>query len=117
MRFIINVTPGDYTNEADLALMGENIRLSLNTAVNDVANNMFPEYVFGEVTDADTETEDEHAERVADEAYAARHARTETPADSPACTVCGGKLETSEQYPEAGYLHTNDADDTHVPQL
>lgn len=31
------------------------------------------------------------------------------------CAVCGGTLERSEQYPEAGYLHRNDADDTHKP--
>jgi hypothetical protein len=31
------------------------------------------------------------------------------------CTVCGGKLEASEQYPDAGLLHADDANDTHAP--
>ena len=33
----------------------------------------------------------------------------------PTCSTCGGPLELSDQYPEAGYLHSNDADDTHLP--
>jgi len=33
----------------------------------------------------------------------------------PTCAVCGGKLEKSEQYPDAGYLHASDSDDTHTP--
>lgn len=32
------------------------------------------------------------------------------------CAVCNGPLEVSDQRPNAGYLHANDADDTHVPQ-
>lgn len=35
----------------------------------------------------------------------------------PACAVCGGKLEISDQYPQAGYLHADNADDTHAPRL
>lgn len=34
----------------------------------------------------------------------------------PRCAVCGGQLEKSEQYPEAGLVHKNDSDDTHMPQ-
>lgn len=34
---------------------------------------------------------------------------------APKCTTCGGVLEVSSQYPDAGYLHVNDADDTHAP--
>jgi hypothetical protein len=33
------------------------------------------------------------------------------------CSICGGTLERSEQYPDAGYLHRDDRNDTHVPQL
>lgn len=33
------------------------------------------------------------------------------------CKVRGGPLERSEQYPEAGWLHVNDSDDTHAPEL
>jgi hypothetical protein len=36
---------------------------------------------------------------------------------APRCAVCGGELERSEQYPDAGLLHRNDADDTHVPEV
>jgi hypothetical protein len=32
------------------------------------------------------------------------------------CSVCDGPLEVSAQEPQAGYLHANDADDTHVPE-
>jgi len=31
------------------------------------------------------------------------------------CTTCGGKLEHSDQWPDAGMVHVNDADDTHTP--
>lgn len=33
----------------------------------------------------------------------------------PFCAACGGRLERSEQEPQAGYLHTDDSDDDHVP--
>jgi hypothetical protein len=35
----------------------------------------------------------------------------------PACAVCGGDLELSDQYPEAGYVHMSGKDDTHQPVL
>ncbi len=35
------------------------------------------------------------------------------------CEVCGGELELSEQHPQAGLLHKNDADDAdgHTPRV
>jgi hypothetical protein len=50
MKFTVEVTPGDYATETDLRLMRENIRLALTVAVGDVANNVFHEYVFSDVT-------------------------------------------------------------------
>ena len=37
------------------------------------------------------------------------------PPPGPRCATCGGALELSGQYPDAGYLHVSDTDDTHVP--
>jgi hypothetical protein len=38
----------------------------------------------------------------------------ETAAEEPrTCAVCDGPLELSDQYPEAGYLHSENADDAH----
>jgi len=35
--------------------------------------------------------------------------------DNPTCSVCGGELEQSEQYPDAGLVHRVDSNDTHKP--
>lgn len=37
--------------------------------------------------------------------------------DYPVCRGCGGRLEETDQYPEVGYVHADDADDTHLPDL
>ncbi len=37
--------------------------------------------------------------------------RSEPDDAPPVCAVCGGTLELSVAYPEAGLLHANDADD------
>lgn len=37
--------------------------------------------------------------------------------DYPVCRGCGGRLEETDQYPEVGYVHADDADDTHMPDL
>ncbi len=50
MRFIIDVTPGDYTTEQDLTVQSPAIRAALNLAVNDIANNVYPEFRFSGVT-------------------------------------------------------------------
>lgn len=39
------------------------------------------------------------------------------PREVLSCTTCGGALERSNQYPDAGFLHVRDADDTHVPTM
>ena len=38
-----------------------------------------------------------------------------TSADAYVCDECGGVLEYSEQYPDNGLLHRDDANDTHTP--
>jgi hypothetical protein len=43
--------------------------------------------------------------------------RPEPDYSSLTCTACGGPLERSAQYPDAGLLHGNDADDTHAPAV
>jgi hypothetical protein len=63
MRYIIDVTPGDYTTESDLAAIAESIRLSLDAAVSDVSGYSFPEYTFSAVG-------------IVDETRTGRHARS-----------------------------------------
>ena len=95
ITFAVTVTPGLYTTPAQLAEQRESMRIVLNQVVqNDVHHHVFPEFDFGPVTVQETVP------------------ATPLP---PACTVCGGPLEKSEQYPHAGWVHRNDADDTHVP--
>ncbi len=48
--------------------------------------------------------------------YSVAYLTEPLPAETPACTTCGGELELSDQYPDAGYLHRNDSDDTHTPR-
>ncbi len=75
MKFNITVNPGPHTTELDLARQRENIRTALIHAVADISIELFPEYEFGGVDDADIETDDEQDERLADEAYAAQLSR------------------------------------------
>jgi hypothetical protein len=49
MRYMIEVETGNWTTGHDLAAHQENIRIALHDAVRDVADNVFPEYVFGDV--------------------------------------------------------------------
>ena len=46
LKFIIDVTPGDHTTETDLTRMREGIRITLSSAVNHVARDIFPELTF-----------------------------------------------------------------------
>jgi hypothetical protein len=46
VKFIIDITPGDYTTEDDLLYQRENIRIELHAAVDVVAYRLFPEYTF-----------------------------------------------------------------------
>jgi hypothetical protein len=50
VKYTIEVKTGDWTTERDLAAQQENIRIALSDVVSDVAADMFPEYVFGDVT-------------------------------------------------------------------
>jgi hypothetical protein len=93
MQFVIGVTPGRYATERDLAGMAENIRLGLNTAVNDVAGNMFPEYTFSEVTVVNgTDPTGRHArfKRGPEPSAPTRLRRpTADPLEKPPCRFCG----------------------------
>lgn len=46
VTFTVEVKAGNHTTPADLETMRENIRLALRAAVDDVADNVFPEYNF-----------------------------------------------------------------------
>lgn len=46
MRITVEVTPGRFTAAGDLALAKDNIRLTVNDAVDAIAAGMFPEYKF-----------------------------------------------------------------------
>lgn len=49
MRLVIDVTPGDFTTPADLAAHAGNIRAVVDLAIAGVAQNDYPEFVFGPV--------------------------------------------------------------------
>lgn len=79
MKFEITVSVGRHTNELDLAQQRRSIQIALDFAVTDVANNVFPEFTFGQVDEAGCESADERADREADDAYVARHAAWQPP--------------------------------------
>lgn len=51
MRIIVEVTPSRFTTADDLALAENNIRLTVNDAVDAIAVGMFPEYKFTVTTE------------------------------------------------------------------
>jgi hypothetical protein len=79
MKFEITVSPGQHTTELDLAQQHRSIQIALDFAVTDVADNVFPEFTFNQVTEADCESAGERADREADDAYVARHAAWQPP--------------------------------------